>query len=157
LDPAVYEGAEDLEEGCLMGLSLSEVRDVSCPVCGASPGSACVRIDARNGGGKKRARVHQNRVQAAGRKRSPERRTECRPMRAVLVEAMEAVLEGHPEKPIKLATNPVGDLLVRAMYLVDAFAGEMSASVAPAEQAQRAPDESGPIRFRYGVVSVPVF
>jgi hypothetical protein len=43
------------------------------------------------------------------------------------------------------------------MYLVDAFAREMSASVAPAEQAQRAPDESGPIRFRYGVVSVPVF
>jgi len=68
-------------------------------------------------------------------------------MRVVLVEAMEAVLEGHPEKPIKLATNPVEDLYVRAMYLVDAFAPEMSASVASAEQAQRAPDESGPIRF----------
>jgi hypothetical protein len=40
----------------------------------------------------------------------------------VLVEAIEAVLEGHPEKPIKLATNPVDDLDVRAMYLVDAFA-----------------------------------
>jgi len=130
-----------------MGLSLSDVRDGSCPVCGASPGSACVRIDARNGGGKQRARLHQNRVQAAGRKRSPEGRTECRPMRVVLVEAMEAVLEGHPEKPIKLATNPVEDLYVRAMYLVDAFAPEMSASVASAEQAQRAPDESGLIRF----------
>jgi hypothetical protein len=89
-----------------MGLSLSDVRDVSCPVCSASPGSACVRIDAQNGGGKKRARVHQNRVQAAGRKRSPEERTVCRPTRVVLVEAIEAVLEGHPEKPIKLATNP---------------------------------------------------
>jgi hypothetical protein len=93
-----------------MGLSLSDVRNVSCPVCGAPPGSACVRIDAQNGGRKKRARVHQNRVQAAGRKRSPEELTECRPTRVVLVEAMEAVLEGHPEKPIKLATNPVEDL-----------------------------------------------
>ena len=93
-----------------MGLSLCEVSKVSCPVCGAPPGAACVRIDAQNGGGKKRARVHQNRVQAAGRKRSPEELTECRPTRVVLVEAMEAVLEGHPEKPIKLATNPLEDL-----------------------------------------------
>jgi formate dehydrogenase maturation protein FdhE len=52
-----------------MGLPLSEIHDVSCPVCGASPGSACVRIDAQNGGEKKRARVHQSRIQAAGRKR----------------------------------------------------------------------------------------
>jgi hypothetical protein len=110
-----------------MGLSLSEVRDVSCPVCGASPGSACVRIDAQNGGGEKRARVHQSRVQAAGRKRSPEELTECRPTRVVLAEAMEAVLEGHPEKPIKLATNPVEDLYVRAVYLVDDFVPEVSA------------------------------
>jgi len=52
-----------------MGLPLSEVRDASCPVCGAPPGCDCIRIDA-HGGGKKRARVHQSRVQAAGRKRS---------------------------------------------------------------------------------------
>lgn len=113
-----------------MGLSLSEVRDVSCPVCGASPGSACVRIDAQNGCGEKRARVHQSRIQAAGRKRSPEELTECRPTRVVLTEAMEAVLEGHPEKRIMLATNPVEDLYVRAMYLVDAFVPEMSALAA---------------------------
>jgi hypothetical protein len=113
-----------------MGLSLSEVRDVSCPVCGASPGSACVRIDAQNGGGEKRTRVHQRRIQAAGRKRPPEQLTECRPTRVVLAEAMEAVLEGHPEKLIKLATNPVEDLYVRAVYLVDAFAPEMSAPMA---------------------------
>ena len=110
-----------------MGLPLSEVRDASCPVCGASPGWDCVRIDAQNGGREKRAQMHQSRVQAAGRKRSPEELTECRPTRVVLAEAMEAVLEGHPEKPIKLATNPVEDLYVRAVYLVDAFASEMSA------------------------------
>jgi hypothetical protein len=113
-----------------MGLPLSEVRDVSCPVCGASPGWDCVRIDAHSRGGEKRAQVHQRRVQAAGRKRSPEELTECRPTRVVLAEAMEAVLEGHPEKPIKLATNPVEDLHVRAVYLVDAFAAEMSAPAA---------------------------
>ena len=113
-----------------MGLPLSEVRDVSCPVCDASPGWDCVRIDARNGGGKKRARVHQDRVQAAGRKQSPEELTECRPTRVVLAEAMEAVLEGQPEKSIKLATNPVGDLYVRAAYLIDSVAPEMSARAA---------------------------
>jgi hypothetical protein len=113
-----------------MGLSLSEIRDVSCPVCGASPGWDCVRIDAQNGGGKKRARVHQSRVQAAGREQSPEELTECRPTRVVLAEAMEAVLEGHPERPIKLATNPVGDLYVRAAYLIDSVAPEMSARAA---------------------------
>jgi hypothetical protein len=43
---------------------------------------------------------------------------------------MEAVLEGHPEKRIMLATNPVEDLYVRAMYLVDAFVPEMSALAA---------------------------
>jgi hypothetical protein len=59
-----------LKEGRLMGLPLSEVRDVSCPLCGASPGWDCVRIDAQDGGGKKRARVHQRRVQAAGRMRA---------------------------------------------------------------------------------------
>jgi hypothetical protein len=48
----------------------------------------------------------------------------------VLAEAMEAVLEGHPEKPIKLATNPDETLYVRAAYLVDAFAPEMSAHTA---------------------------
>ena len=110
-----------------MGLPLSEVRDASCPVCGAPPGWDCIRIDAHGGGGKKRARVHQSRVQAAGRKRSPEELTECRPTRVVLAEAMKAVLQGHPEKPIKLATNPVEDLYVRAVYLVDAFAPETSA------------------------------
>ena len=110
-----------------MGLPLSEVRDVSCPLCGASPGWDCVRVDAQDGGGKKRARVHQRRVQAAGRMRPPAELTECRPTRAVLAEATEVVLEGHPEKPIKLATNPVEDLYVRAVYLVDAFASEMSA------------------------------
>jgi hypothetical protein len=119
--------AEDLEEGCLMGLPLSEVRDASCPVCGALPGWDCIRIDAHGGAGKKRARVHQSRVQAAGRKRSSEELTECRPTRVVLAEAMKAVLQGHPEKPIKLATNPVEDLYVRAVYLVDAFAPETSA------------------------------
>jgi len=113
-----------------MGLPLSDVRDASCPVCGASPGRDCVRIDARSSGGKKRARVHQRRVQAAGRKGSPEELTECRPTRVVLAEAMEAVLEGHPDKLIKLATNPVEDLHVRAVYLVDAFAPEMSAPAA---------------------------
>jgi hypothetical protein len=113
-----------------MGLPLSDVRGASCPVCGASPGRDCVRIDARSGGGKKRARVHQRRVQAAGRKRSPEELTECRPTRVVLAEAMEAVLEDHPDKLIKLATNPVEDLYVRAVYLVDAFAPEMSAPAA---------------------------
>jgi len=118
--------AEGLDEGCLMGLPLSEVRDASCPVCGAPPGWDCIRIDA-HGGGKKRARVHQSRVQAAGRKRSSEELTECRPTRVVLAEAMKAVLQGHPEKPIKLATNPVEDLYVRAVYLVDAFAPETSA------------------------------
>jgi hypothetical protein len=45
----------------------------------------------------------------------------------VLAEAMKAVLQGHPEKPIKLATNPDETLYVRAAYLVDAFAPEMSA------------------------------
>jgi hypothetical protein len=113
-----------------MGLPLSEVRDASCPVCGAPPGWDCIRIDAQGGGGKKRARVHQSRVQAAGRKRSPEELTECRPTRVVLAEAMKAVLQGHPEKPIKLATNAVEDLYVRAVYLVDAFAPEMSAPAA---------------------------
>ena len=113
-----------------MGLPLSEVRDASCPVCGAPPGWDCIRIDAHGGGGKKRARVHQSRVQAAGRKRSSEELTECRPTRVVLAEAMEAVLEGHPEKPIKLATNLVEDLYVRAVYLVDAFVPEMSAPAA---------------------------
>jgi hypothetical protein len=113
-----------------MGLPLSEVRDVSCPVCGASPGWDCVRIDAQNGSGKKRARVHQDRVQAAGRKQPPEELTECRPTRVVLAEAMEAVLEGHPEQPIKLATNPVQDLYVRAAYLLDSVAPEMSARAA---------------------------
>jgi hypothetical protein len=122
--------AEGLEEGCLMGLRLSEITNVSCPVCGASPGCACVRIDAHNGGGEKRAQVHQSRVQAAGRKQSPEALTECRPTRVVLAEAMEAVLEGHPEEPIKLATNPLEDLYVRAAYLVDAFAPEMSVPAA---------------------------
>jgi hypothetical protein len=110
-----------------MGLPRSKIRDVSCPVCGASPGCDCVRIDAHGGGGEKRAQVHQSRVQAAGRKRSREELTECRPTRVVLDEAMKAVLQGHPEKPIKLATNPVEDLYVRAVYLVDAFAPEMSA------------------------------
>ena len=110
-----------------MGLPLSEVRHFSCPVCGASPGWDCVRIDAQNGGREKRAQMHQSRVQAAGRKRSPEELTECRPTRVVLDEAMKAVLQGHPEKPIKLATNPVEDLYVRAVYLVDAFAPETSA------------------------------
>lgn len=76
------------------------------------------------------ARVHQRRVQAAGRKRPPEELTECRPTTVVLLEAMEAVLEGHPEKPIKLATNPVEDLYVRAVYLVDAVAPELSAPAA---------------------------
>jgi hypothetical protein len=109
-----------------MGLPLYEVREVRCPVCGALPGWACVRIDANNGGGEKRERVHQSRVQAAGRKQSPEELTECRQMRVVLAEAMEAVLEGHPEKPIKLATNPVRDLYVRAAYLLDSVAPEMS-------------------------------
>jgi len=109
-----------------MGLPLSEVRDVSCPLCGASPGWDCVRIDAQDGGGKKRARVHQRRVQAAGRMRPPAELTECRPTRAVLAEATEVVLEGHPEKPIKLATNPVGNLYVRAEYLIDPVAPEMS-------------------------------
>ena len=113
-----------------MGLPLSEVRDASCPVCGAPPGWDCIRIDAHGGGGKKRARVHQSRVQAAGRKRSSEELTECRPTRVVLAEAMKAVLQGHPEKPIKLATNPVEDLYVRAVYLVDAFAPEMPAPAA---------------------------
>ena len=113
-----------------MGLPLSEVRDVSCPVCGASPGSACVRIDAHNGGGKRRVRVHQSRVQAAGRKHSPEELTEGRPTRVVLADAIEAVLEGRPEQPIKLATNPAGDLYVRAAYLIDAVAPEMSARAA---------------------------
>jgi hypothetical protein len=51
-------------------------------------------------------------------------------MRVVLAEAMEAVLEGHPEKPIKLATNPVRDLYVRAAYLLDSVAPEMSARAA---------------------------
>jgi hypothetical protein len=110
-----------------MGVPLSEVRDASCPVCGASPGCDCVRTDAHSCGEKKRARLHQSRVQAAGRKRSREELTECRPTRVVLAEAMEAVLEGHPEKPIKLATNLVEDLYVRAVYLVDAFVPEMSA------------------------------
>jgi hypothetical protein len=113
-----------------MGLPLSEIRDVSCPVCGASPGWDCVRIDAHSGGREKRERVHQSRVQAAGRKQSPEALTECRPTRVALAEAIEAVLEGHPEKPIKLATNPVEDLYVRAAYLVDAFAPGMSAPAA---------------------------
>jgi len=122
--------AEGLEKSCLMGLPLSEVRHFSCPVCGASPGWDCVRIDAQNGGREKRAQMHQSRVQAAGRKRSPEELTECRPTRVVLAEAMEAVLEGHPEKPIRLATNPVEDLYVRAVYLVDAFAPEMPAPAA---------------------------
>jgi hypothetical protein len=110
-----------------MGLSRSKIRDVSCPVCGASPGCDCVRIDAHGGGGEKRAQVHQSRVQAAGRKQSPEEPIECRPTRVVLAEAMEAVLEGHPEEPIKLVTDPVGGLYVRAAYLVDAVAPEMSA------------------------------
>jgi hypothetical protein len=113
-----------------MGLPLSEVNDVRCPVCGASPGWACVRIDAQNGGGERRARVHQSRVQAAGRKRPPEEPTECRPMRVVLAEAMEAVLDGRPENPIKLATNPVRDLYVRAAYLLDSLAPELSARAA---------------------------
>jgi hypothetical protein len=113
-----------------MGLPLSEVRDFSCPVCGAPPGSDCIRIDAQNGGGEKRAQMHQRRVQAAGRKRSLKELTECRPTRVVVAEAMEAVLEGHPDKPIKLATNPVEDLYVRAVYLVDALAAEMSATAA---------------------------
>ena len=113
-----------------MGLPLSEVRHVSCPVCAAPPGWDCVRIDAHNGGGEKRAQLHQSRVQAAGRKRSQEELTECRRTRVVLAEVMEAVLKGHPEKPIKLATNPVDDLYVRAVYLVDAFAPEMSAPAA---------------------------
>lgn len=113
-----------------MGLPLSEVRDVSCPVCGASPGWAGVRVDAQNGAGERRARVHQGRVQAAGRKHSPEELTECRPTRVVLAEAMEAVLEDHPEKLIKLATNPAGDLSVRAAYLIDSVAPEMSALAA---------------------------
>jgi hypothetical protein len=113
-----------------MGLPLSEVRDVSCPLCGASPGWDCVRIDAQDGGGKKRARVHQRRVQAAGRMRPPAELTECRPTRAVLAEATEAVLEGHPEKPIKLATNPVGNLYVRAEYVIDPVAPEMSTRAA---------------------------
>lgn len=112
-----------------MGLPLSEVRDVSCPLCGASPGWDCVRIDAQDGGGKKRARVHQRRVQAAGRMRPPADLTECRPTRAVLAEATKGVLEGHPEKPIKPATNPVGDLYVRAEYL-DPVAPKTSARVA---------------------------
>ena len=51
-------------------------------------------------------------------------------MRVVLAEAIEAVLEGHPEKPIKLATNPVEDLYVRAVYLVDAVAPGMLAPAA---------------------------
>jgi len=113
-----------------MGLPLSEVRDASCPVCGASPGCDCVRTDAHSCGEKKRARLHQSRVKAAGRKRSREELTECRPTRVVLAEAMEAVLEGNPDKLIKLATNPVEDLYVRAVYLVDAFAPEMSAPAA---------------------------
>ena len=113
-----------------MGVPLSEVRDASCPVCGASPGCDCVRTDAHSCGEKKRARLHQSRVRAAGRKRSREELTECRPTRVVLAEAMKAVLQGHPEKPIKLATNPVEDLYVRAVYLVDAFAPEMPAPAA---------------------------
>ena len=113
-----------------MGLPRSKIRDVSCPVCGASPGWDCVRIDAHGGGGEKRAQVHQSRVQAAGRMQSPEELMECRPTKVVLAEAMEAVLEGHPEKPIRLATNPVEDLYVRAVYLVDAFAPEMPAPAA---------------------------
>ena len=84
-----------------MGLRLSELRDVSCPG-----------------------------VQAAGRMQSSEELTEGRPTRVVLAEAMEAVLEGHPEKPIKLATNPLGDLYVRAAYLIDSVAPEMSARAA---------------------------
>lgn len=112
-----------------MDLPLSEVGDVDCPVCGAAPGAACVRIDAHNRG-EMRARVHQSGIQAAGRKQSPEELTECRPTKVVLAEAMEAILEGHPEKPIKLATNPVEDLYVRAVYLLDAVAPEMSAPAA---------------------------
>jgi hypothetical protein len=137
--------AEGLEEGCLMGRPLSEARDASCPVCGAPPGWDCIRIDAHGGGGgKKRAQVHQSRVQAAGRKRPPEELSECRPTRVVLAEALEAVLQGHPEKPIKLATNPVGDLYVRAVYLVDAFAPEMSAPAAAFIPRPAAP--AGPFR-----------
>src|SRR6188472_316365 len=86
-------------------------------------------IDAHSGG-EKRERVHQSRVQAAGRKQSPEELTECRPTRVALAEAIEAVLDGHPEKPIKLATNPVEDLYVRAAYLLDSVAPEMSARAA---------------------------
>ncbi len=113
-----------------MGVPLSEVRDASCPVCGASPGCDCVRTDAHSCGEKKRARLHQSRVQAAGRKRSREELTECRPTRVVLAEAMEAVLEGQPEKSIKLATNPAGDQYVRAAYLIDAVTPEVSARAA---------------------------
>jgi hypothetical protein len=110
-----------------MGLPRSKVCDVSCPVCGAPPGWDCVRIDAHGGGREKRAQVHQSRVQAAGRKRSPEELMECRPTKVVLAEALEAVLEGHPEEPIKLVADPVGGLYVRAAYLVDAVAPEMLA------------------------------
>jgi hypothetical protein len=142
-----------------MGLPLSEVREISCPVCGASPGWDCIRIDAYSGGGKKRARVHQSRVQAAGRERPPEELTECRPTRVVLAEAMEAVLEGHPEKPIKLATNPLEDLYVRAVYLADAFAPEMSVPAAAfiPRPAAVAAARRATVWSRYGVVSVPVF
>jgi hypothetical protein len=126
-----------------MGLPLSEVRDVTCPVCGAPPGSTCVRVDA-HGCEEKRARVHQSRVQAAGRKQSQDEPTECRPTRVVLAEAMEAVLEGHPETPIKLATNPARDVYVRAAYLVDAVAPDLTAQAAafisrPAETAAAVP------------------
>jgi glycosyl transferase family 2 len=92
-----------------MALPLSKVRDVNCPVCGASPGRDGVRIDAQNGRGKKRARVFQSRVQTAGRQQSP-KETERRPARVLPAGAMEAVLEGQPEESIKLAANPVADI-----------------------------------------------
>lgn len=54
-----------------MGLPPSEAIKVACPICGAKPGKRCVRVDVPDGAKRPiRLQLHQQRVQAAGRKRT---------------------------------------------------------------------------------------